>query len=258
MAISLEQPNLEKLKISAVTSLNDYLDALLIGNDHEKKKSALISYWVDDYVDYLKKENSFDPSKLIRYKRGNIIKVNLGFRIGSEQGGLHYAIVLDAENSINSNTLTIVPLSSLKPTFKPSKYSVKLKSGAFKQCIIKVTTQLEALENKAIKHDSDRDILFAAIKEHGGPSPEDMQHLAELRVQSIKITQEIENTAKLINELHRMKSGSVALLSQMTTVSKQRIFDPVKSSDPLYGIKLSDEDLDIIDNGLKALYFKKF
>ena len=52
--------------------------------------------------------------KFKRYKRGDVIKVNFGHRIGREHGGLHYAIVLDVKNPLQSNLLTVVPLTSVK------------------------------------------------------------------------------------------------------------------------------------------------
>ena len=43
----------------------------------------------------LKREVNFAPFFFKKYSRGDIVKVNLGFNIGSEQGGLHYAIVVE-------------------------------------------------------------------------------------------------------------------------------------------------------------------
>lgn len=51
-----------------------------------------------------------------------------------------------------------------------------------------------------------------------------------------------------------MKTGSIALVSQITTVSKIRIFDPKTMDGALAGIKLSNEKLDEIDQCLKALF----
>lgn len=49
-----------------------------------------------------------------KYKRGSIIKANLGFNVGNEEGGLHYCIVLDKTNALSSGTLTVIPLTSIK------------------------------------------------------------------------------------------------------------------------------------------------
>ena len=53
-----------------------------------------------------------------------------------------------------------------------------------------------------------------------------------------------------------MKKGSVALVSQITTISKQKIYDPQKTSDILSGLRLSDSSLDLINNKIKQLFVK--
>lgn len=56
----------------------------------EYKKSNLLAYWINDFAVYHDEERNFDYSKSGIFSRGDIIKVNLGFNIGSELGGLHY------------------------------------------------------------------------------------------------------------------------------------------------------------------------
>lgn len=51
-----------------------------------------------------------------------------------------------------------------------------------------------------------------------------------------------------------MKDGSIAKIEQITTVSKQRIFDPKGSRDVLSGIHFSDAAMDKINEKLKELY----
>ena len=48
-------------------------------------------------------------------------------------------------------------------------------------------------------------------------------------------------------EISKMKRGSIALVNQITTISKIRIYDPKKNKDMLSGITLSEESLDKID-----------
>ena len=80
------------------------------------KKANLISYWLKDYVKMIGFEETFNPTKNIAYKRGNIVKVNFGFNVGAEYGGLHYGVVLDNHNAHNSPVVTVVPLTSMKDT----------------------------------------------------------------------------------------------------------------------------------------------
>lgn len=48
----------------------------------EYKKSDLLAYWINDFAIYHDNEKIFNPSTLKRYKRGDIIKANLGFNVG--------------------------------------------------------------------------------------------------------------------------------------------------------------------------------
>ena len=51
-------------------------------NLEEYKKSDILAYWINDFANYHDDEKSFDFTKLKRYKRGDIIKANLGFNVG--------------------------------------------------------------------------------------------------------------------------------------------------------------------------------
>ena len=104
-----------KNKNEAIKIMTDYLDnCLAIDDSSNVKKVNLISYWQKDYINYIKNERDFNPINLKTYERGDIIKVNLGFNIGSELGGLHYCVVIDKKNNRNSPVVTVIPLSSRK------------------------------------------------------------------------------------------------------------------------------------------------
>lgn len=114
-------------KKSAIKALNKMLESLI--NDSSithLKKANLISFWIKDYVKLLEFEESFDPTKNISYKRGNVVKLNFGFNVGAEYGGLHYGIVLDNNNAHNSPVVTVIPLTSIKAGKKIHTNSVDL------------------------------------------------------------------------------------------------------------------------------------
>ena len=115
-----------KNKSEAISELNKYLDTCLLGDSVHVKKANLLSYWLKDYVKYIEQEETFNSALLKEYSRGDVIKVNLGFNVGNEEGGLHYCVVLDKKNAKSYSTLTVVPLSSIKPSSKPRKTSVFL------------------------------------------------------------------------------------------------------------------------------------
>jgi hypothetical protein len=59
---------------------------------------------------------------------------------------------------------------------------------------------------------------------------------------------------KMKREISKMNLGSKALVGQITTVSKMRIFDPTQDDAILSDIKLSPEKLNLLNNKIKELY----
>lgn len=72
-----------------------------------------------------------------------------------------------------------------------------------------------------------------------------------------RLEKDIDFCTKIINEIERMKKGSIALVGQITTVSKIRIYDPITSRDVLSNIRMSNETLDKIDEAIINMYTKK-
>lgn len=195
------------------------------------KRERLLSSWLSEYAKYIKQEETFKPQFLKRYKRGEIILVNLGYRIGSEEGGPHYAIVLDKHNSPYSDTITILPLSSKKATTKSSKYTLDLGNEVYNKLHEKYLKKF----NECIK-----DVSIVPIENSN----------------KFKISVGIDTTDsdKVEKEINVLKEGSIALVSQITTVSKMRIIKPLRTTDGLSGVCVSNSILDIIDNKIKELY----
>lgn len=74
----------EQHKNLAINQIDSMLSHFIENEDF--KKVHLLSYWFGDYTKYIIDENEFSPNSLKKYKRGSIIKANLGFNIGSEEG----------------------------------------------------------------------------------------------------------------------------------------------------------------------------
>ena len=88
---------------NAIKKISDLLNSYIASNDYATiLKADKLSYWLEDYAKFLDYEPNFKPDKLKKYKRGEIVKVHLGYNIGSEEGGLHYCVVLDKSNSIKT------------------------------------------------------------------------------------------------------------------------------------------------------------
>lgn len=215
------------------TALNQ-LDSLLTYHieNNNLKKANLLSYWFEDFVKYNLAEETFNPRLLKKYKRGSIIKANLGFNIGNEEGGLHYCIVLDKSNALSSGTLTIIPLTSIKENKKYNSTTLNLGNEIYLN----------------LKNICDR-MSQKLSKEY-----EDIWKLPAEKVEQFNT--DFKYIKKIEKEISKMKKGSIALVSQITTISKQRIYDPKTSGDILANLRVSNNTLDLIDLKIKELFIK--
>ena len=73
------------------------------------KQAKILTFWLNDWnKKFLIKEKEFNPKDLIKYKRGNIVNVHLGYNIGSEQGGLRPVLIIKILVSILINQMLII------------------------------------------------------------------------------------------------------------------------------------------------------
>ena len=112
----------------------------------EYKKSDLLAYWINDFAVYHDEERNFDVSKSGVYSRGDVIKVNLGFNIGNELGGLHYCIVLSKYDNTRNGALNIIPLTSRKDNKKYDSSSVNLGKELYNVFKEKIEKEKEKLQ----------------------------------------------------------------------------------------------------------------
>lgn len=136
-------------KKAAIKALNNLLEHYI--NDpsgNHLKKANLISYWLKDYVRFINFEEQFDPKRNISYKRGNIVKLNFGFNIGSEYGGLHYGVVLDNHNAQSSPVITVIPLTSVKDNGPIHNNNVELGNELYRLLKIKYDTINQTLKEE--------------------------------------------------------------------------------------------------------------
>ena len=229
-------------KEDALGKLDSLLTDKINSHDaHEVKSANLLSYWIEDYVRFLKKEKTFDPSKLIRYRKGDIVKMHLGYRLGSEEGGLHYGIVFDVNNSLHSNTITVIPLTSYKKDKKIHPNDVYLGKELFQSIIGKH----DALVNEITKQ-----LLLLQEKSDADYSPEDIVKMQALN-------DKLNELKALRASILKMKEGSIALIKQIVTISKMRIYDPLYQNHVLYGVRLSPTTISIIDDKFCELFISR-
>ena len=197
----------------------------------EYKQIHLLAYWIRDFAEYHDEEKAFNIAKSGIYSRGDVIKVNLGFNIGNELGGLHYCIVLNKYDNTKNGALNVIPLTSRKDGKKYDSSSVNLGKelyNIFQKKIEKEKQKLQQILDKLEKIDD-----------------------VPINIQNI-IGKEKKYIEKMEDEISKMKQDSIALINQITTVSKQRIFkDTLRRN-----VKLSNTSLNLIDEQI-IKYFTK-
>ena len=230
-------------KDDCLNDINKMFEFHLSNQDY--KRVHLLSYWFQDFAKYNIYEDNFKPQNLKSYKRGDVIKANLGYNIGNEVGGLHYCIVLDKKNALSSGTLTVVPLTSIK------------ENKAYHSSTVNIGDEIYlSLKNKHTEKHLGFVRKFNELSKSGflkSNAPTSDNEIKELQ----QLTSDLNYLNKMNNEISKMKKGSIVLVNQITTISKQRIYTPQNNTDILSGVKISSKSLDLIDNKIKELFLKK-
>lgn len=161
--------------------------------------------------------------------------------------GLHYCVVLDKKNVKSHSTLTVVPLNSKKDYKKICNSDVYLGTNIFENTLKKARSVLKSI-NKELTYNIEE--KMGEYYKGNTLIKIDEQEAKQYHIEM----QKIRNVEKIIKELEKMKIGTVALVNQITTISKQRIYDPKNDSDILAGIKLSQENMKLIDEKIKKFF----
>lgn len=217
--------------------------------DKMKKRAMLIAYWLKTYVRYFTQEDSFSSESVFRLKRGSIVRVEFGYRAGRELGGRHYAVVLDTNNAIHRNTVTVIPLGSVKDKQLDDKYCVTLKDGIYGP----VKGKLDALLADGRQSIDDANKMKAELESATPARAQILRALMRARIDNANRV--VEKAVEWTSEIDHMSQGSFALVDQITTISKMRISQPLEKTHPLYGVRLTPQDMDKIDEKIHLLFF---
>lgn len=229
--------NKECLIKSIEKLVGDYKSLLCAYADKEEtyKRAALLYYWLRDYRNYISNEKAFSSKYLPCYRRGNIINVNFGFNLGSELGGLHYAVVL-ADSAQSNPTVVVAPMTSYKAGRKIRKDELFIDDRLFLQLKSKQDALIQT-EKALLKSLNDFPECNDAMKN---------------RISSIM--KNIDQLQNIKHKINTLKHGSIIKMSQIRTISKMRIVDPTTPTDVFYNVSLPSKDLNAIDEKLIYLY----
>lgn len=200
-------------------------------------------YWLNDWSGYiLPKEKGFNYTNLIKYDQYSIFEANFGFNVGSEAGGLHYGVIIDKNNTKSSPVVMVIPFKSLENSETEEdiddKTEVYLGNKVFEAEVERQKSKLKKINNKLLKYEEkDENNQYILSKADG-----EYQKL-------------LKKKTFCETEIAKMSKGTIAQVGQMCLMSKMRIYYPTTTSEKLYGIKLSSENVQKIKDKFNELYF---
>lgn len=216
-----DKEKLKDFKNIVIQQIDEFLNNEI---EQDTKKTSNLVYWLRDYKNYLKQEKTFKARYLPLYRQGSIVQVNFGFNIGVELGGLHYAVVLSNNDNVKNESLIVVPLSSMKDgkTVRDLKKSeVYLGNEIYNLLELKIFKLKNELYQSAMRGD--------------------------------ELKKKLQILDDCIKKFSKMKKGSYAKTSQITTISKIRVRDPLNRESPLYNIVINKELQEKINNNINNI-----
>ena len=105
------------------------------------------------------------------------------------------------------------------------------------------------LSSKIDSVDAAARVRLKYVKDQIKKFPDSMsdEEFNRLNKELSKLESDIDLWKRLKAEILNMKRGSIALVGQIRTISKIRIYNPKTNLDTLSKIKLSNEKLDLLD-----------
>lgn len=201
---------------------------------HYQQKFRFLPSWLDNTSYYYQKEaNKKFPQRYFYFKRGAIIRVNFGVNMGSEFSNIHFAIVLDKNDSPKKRTLTVLPLTSKQ---RSDRFS--LGGEVFNQTVALLLIQLASLKKRLdkIRKEKEKDSNY--------------------KYDFTEIDKDMANLSKVIKLYMRYNKNSYVRLNDITTISKLRI-ERLNEFDPSGKIRLSNQQMALISHKLMKLYLSK-
>ena len=221
---------------NVINNIKTFISSFL---DTDIKKAKNIIYWLKYHFIYLQDEENFLNRKSYKkYKYGQIINISLGYNLGRELGGVHYAVVMNVNDTPTNSNLIVVPLSSKKNEKKLGINDTRIDIGSeFKDILSKKYSDFEEQNNKLIS------------------SLSSLSH-KELGIAIGKVHNNVYLLKKIDAELKKMKEGSYVVTHQIRAISKIRIIAPILKNDYFDNIVLSSKTMENINRKLDEMIKK--
>ena len=266
---------------------NNLLDKIsrayeIFKNQNHKQYLNLLK-WISRLVNHAIAESRY-KGKAVKYwafPRGSVVKVDFGYNVGYEIGGVHYAIVLTSKDSTKSGLLTVVPLVSKKQGKRIQPQEIDLGTEFYDTIEHKVEATLRSINIYGLHRSNietelerfkathqDKEFVFdeestrmyptlytMLVPDISYPFKATHKYLSKrYEEQGDFYKYSVNSYIALQEEIQFMKSGTVAKIDQITTICKTRIINPTKKIHALNKIKLSDATLDVITKKVNELF----
>lgn len=239
---------------------------------HSKQSEKPFKYipsWLYNKSQYLKYKADNPNHSNKSYPRGSMVFVDFGVNSGSELSGSHFAIVLTKRDNPNSNTLTVVPLSSTDHGIFSTKIENTISSeslkyfqkqsdinhsvvGAYQLINLIQINSLKPLDETTTffpdswEKDANNTIRNFLTMEKIDPT------VMNLQEQLLYFQDRITRLSIALKRFIKYDKSTYALTTQITTISKDRIrrekYEPV--------VRTTSQTLDEIEKSLAKFFFK--
>lgn len=199
-----------------------------IAKNTKKLKFEHIDSWLYKASVNFKKENNSQYSNTYpRYNYGTIIKVDFGINTGSELSSPHFAIVLEKFDSIKSDSITVLPLTS-----QQKKNNLPLSELIIDEFTKRLNKYVEKLNSEISEIINSNDTREKVIEKQ----------------EELKIIQQ------MIEYYSNYAKNSYACINQITTISKKKIMHPKNKFDIIGRAKCNSRTMQLISEAIIKKY----
>lgn len=256
----------EELKLKNNEKLEEATDKMkeITNENPDHFKTKRLGSSMGNYVTQLERDVRGHRRRNPVFKHGTLVYVDFGINYGSEFSSYHYAITLAKNDTRKSNTITVVPLTS-----KIGKQNLKLNSsisGELALCTIDNTIERNnlILEVSEKSLDMVEDLIERYKQAEETKNSEELDDIRELLNEFNSLSQKIAPLKKTVDDAKKrldkymedLDKNTYIKIDAITTIDKNKIFKPKDDLDPLTRVRVSGEVLELIEEGIKNLFFK--
>ena len=256
----------EELKLKNNEELEEATDKMkeITNENPEHFKTKRLGSSMGNYATQLERDVKGHRRRNPVFKHGTLVYVDFGINYGSEFSSYHYAITLTKNDTKKNNTITVVPLTS-----KEGKQNLKLNSSisgdlalyTLNNTIERNDRIIEATEKSL---DITEDLIERYKQAEETKNNEELDNIQEKLNQLNTLNQKINSLQRPVDDAKKrvgkyikdLDKDTYIKIDAITTIDKNKIFKRKDDLDPLTKVCVSDKVLELIEEGIKNLFFK--